>query len=837
MLWRRAAVAILSLLDAGLEVDLRVATRAVSPSVWAQALSLLCFLRLRGLRTDIVARGAAASAARRKRWQVALQTVADVPEDGMATTTVAANVALDAAHSWQRAADLLRKFSASGVRVDATSSSAVIKGFRVWSRALGIWSTTGDYGLETNVVQTSSALAVLSRGHEWTRASSMLASSRSASQQVDVIAVGAVIAAQSRFREWAASASLMTALSARGILPNSEVVSASMDSGETKQGWALCICLLVALSAWALQPHGRALLSATSALATGRAWQRGLGLLQSMPLRCLEGSTEQANAAAAGCRSSNWQRCLSLVDLGEGFGRGTAAAACAQGYDWISALWLLWSMPGRSSSIVVNAVLSATARALRWKPALEVLLARNMETDAVSFDTTIASCTRTWKRTLDLLATTELLRLHAGEEAVSSALDSSARQAAWIQAVDLLGHLQERRCLDAAALDAAAQAMLLGSPSNLPAVLAEAAAAGSAAILTLGLRFAVGVEATLKRDASSASCTSCLVFWSPSFDSCAMGSNQSCCCDKKQEDVPMEMVKAQPMETYTGSGDLPPTEDHAFHLDMSSFVRGAVQNQLEAMKVLEVDTAIVRGISVANSLRASGRLWQKSPVDMDERAKSKLWEKSEPVDRFDVFFSHTWRTPGRWKVLSLLFQYGWPFTLTCWACVAAFVFVLGAFGWLPTPLTFRADVLGFQKICPFAPWVYLSGVFTAVLSLFLSPYWLFFCHSPKCFLDVVSINQMLGDTIAYNVQFRLQPFKRCIGPLIDAANIALPRDDDLTEAKAARDALAEIVSITKQTVKASVVLISSEHGYPFKLAKAGLNLVDIKNIIIAPEVP
>ncbi|CAE7766905.1 unnamed protein product, partial [Symbiodinium necroappetens] len=87
-----------------------------------------------------------------------------------------------------------------------------------------------------------------------------------------------------------------------------------------------------------------------------------------------------ANAAAAGCRSSNWQRCLCLVDLGEGFGRGTAAAACAQGYDWISALWLLWSMPGRSSSIVVNSVLSAAARALRWKPALEVLLARSMET-------------------------------------------------------------------------------------------------------------------------------------------------------------------------------------------------------------------------------------------------------------------------------------------------------------------------------------------------------------------------------------------------------------------------------------------------------------------------
>eukprot|EP00439_Symbiodinium_sp_Y106_P044525 s4130_g5.t1 len=52
-----------------------------------------------------------------------------------------------------------------------------------------------------------------------------------------------------------------------------------------------------------------------------------------------------------------------------------------------------------------------------------------------------------------------------------------------------------------------------------------------------------------------------------------------------------------------------------------------------------------------------------------------------------------------------------------------------------------------------------------------------------------------------------------------------------------RAALAQITGITKQNLKASVVLISSEHGYPFKLAKAGLNLVDIQNMIIAPEVP
>ena len=73
--------------------------------------------------------------------------------------------------------------------------------------------------------------------------------------------------------------------------------------------------------------------------------------------------------------------------------------------------------------------------------------------------------------------------------------------------------------------------------------------------------------------------------------------------------------------------------------------------------------------------------------------------------------------------------------------------------------------------------------------------------------------------------------------IIDEANLALPNDGNNAKAETAKTALAQITGETKEAFTASVVLISSEHGYPFKLAKAGLNLVDIKNIIIAPEVP
>ena len=73
--------------------------------------------------------------------------------------------------------------------------------------------------------------------------------------------------------------------------------------------------------------------------------------------------------------------------------------------------------------------------------------------------------------------------------------------------------------------------------------------------------------------------------------------------------------------------------------------------------------------------------------------------------------------------------------------------------------------------------------------------------------------------------------------IIDEANLALPNDGNDAKAETAKTALAQITGETKEAFQASVVLISSEHGYPFKLAKAGLNLVDIKNIVIAPEVP
>lgn len=67
--------------------------------------------------------------------------------------------------------------------------------------------------------------------------------------------------------------------------------------------------------------------------------------------------------------------------------------------------------------------------------------------------------------------------------------------------------------------------------------------------------------------------------------------------------------------------------------------------------------------------------------------------------------------------------------------------------------------------------------------------------------------------------------------VVDEANLALP--DKMDPAAA----LAFIVLLTKETRQATVMLLTSQYSYPYRLESAGLRLVDIDKIIFADEVP
>ena len=218
-----------------------------------------------------------------------------------------------------------------------------------------------------------------------------------------------------------------------------------------------------------------------------------------------------------------------------------------------------------------------------------------------------------------------------------------------------------------------------------------------------------------------------------------------CCCDAKKPDEPIQIVhqppEPEPLDCkWQGAHSSIETSKESCGSELTGHLN-ARELRLQSMNLLEVDVSIIRRISVAASLRARGRLWLSSPADLDETTRSKLWHKSQPGDHFDIFFSHSWKTRGVWKVLSLLFQYGWPHILTCWAGVVTLVFILCCFGLLPAPLTMVMSVLDFhQSDMQFTPWVYLSGGISALLSLLFAPYVMHW--SPQCFLDVVSINQI-----------------------------------------------------------------------------------------------
>ncbi|CAJ1423478.1 unnamed protein product [Effrenium voratum] len=73
--------------------------------------------------------------------------------------------------------------------------------------------------------------------------------------------------------------------------------------------------------------------------------------------------------------------------------------------------------------------------------------------------------------------------------------------------------------------------------------------------------------------------------------------------------------------------------------------------------------------------------------------------------------------------------------------------------------------------------------------------------------------------------------------IIDDANLALPGITGEDGSAAAKSALQAITKWTKQTGQASVMMISSEFGYPFRLLANGLALSIIGRVIVIGEVP
>ena len=106
-------------------------------------------------------------------------------------------------------------------------------------------------------------------------------------------------------------------------------------------------------------------------------------------------------------------------------------------------------------------------------------------------------------------------------------------------------------------------------------------------------------------------------------------------------------------------------------------------------------------------------------------------------------------------------------------------------------------------------------------------------EAAKGLVEIVSRAQVSVDNfIRKSVRRKKIP---CI--IVDEANKALPGLTERDGSAEANSALAAITRWTKETDQASVILISSEFGYPFRLLENGLNLRTIKKVIVIGEVP
>lgn len=224
-----------------------------------------------------------------------------------------------------------------------------------------------------------------------------------------------------------------------------------------------------------------------------------------------------------------------------------------------------------------------------------------------------------------------------------------------------------------------------------------------------------------------------------------MGLSSSCCEQEAEAtSAPKEVVEATHACKEPPSPELEkacPGEVEAEHGDLQIAVSkpATTRSRILQMPHFDVDPELLRGIELRQSLRRFGKLWRESPLDLQIQERAGLWERSKPVQSYDVFLSHTWLTPGRWKVLALVIQCGWKQIILVWCICISVLGIIVVVVEPPMPFRYISGTLGFTTPCPFGPWM-LSGSFVAMmLGLALVPYTPAICQKSSVPRHIISM--------------------------------------------------------------------------------------------------
>ncbi|CAJ1385964.1 unnamed protein product [Effrenium voratum] len=152
-----------------------------------------------------------------------------------------------------------------------------------------------------------------------------------------------------------------------------------------------------------------------------------------------------------------------------------------------------------------------------------------------------------------------------------------------------------------------------------------------------------------------------------------------------------------------------------------------------------VSEGIIRGIPLQATLRGRGYLWRKPPCDMSTAEKIRLWNRTQDVKKFDVFFSHSWATSGRLKYAALLIDSGFGYSFLFWIAAELLAASLYLFDFLPMPHLLHVEIAQFSGDFPLGMWMMAFGALAQFIGLILSPY--LPSKRRDCFVDFASINQ------------------------------------------------------------------------------------------------
>ena len=248
----------------------------------------------------------------------------------------------------------------------------------------------------------------------------------------------------------------------------------------------------------------------------------------------------------------------------------------------------------------------------------------------------------------------------------------------------------------------------------------------------------------------------------------AMGAVDSTCCRKEESPLEVKEVVQQgayPSPTPNPSGNpnfkgQDGKEEPEGYSDASESCGDSVGlsfsehpsarsltplDRLQTLSHFEVDQEMLRGIALKDTLKFLGTWmtwspWLKPAIDLPNRARERVWQRSSRVEKLDLFISHTWETSGGWKILALLLQSGWDWMLTGWLAGISLGIIVEVLEILPPTVSRNC---WFRDTCEYGPWIPCGAAFGSFIGLVSSPYLpSLFCRREMCFLDAVCINQV-----------------------------------------------------------------------------------------------